>query len=305
MLAGRYLESRAKTRSGAALAALGQPRRRTSPARRAGAQVRIPAADLAAGEEFVVRPGERVATDGVIVSGRSAVDVSVLTGESMPAEVGPGDEVTGAALNLSGALVVRATRVGADTVLARITSLVTQALASKADAQRLADRIAAVFVPCVITVAVATLGFWLGAGLPAAAAGQRGGCRPGRVLPVRAGPGHADGAAGRDRPRRGARHPGPQRAGAGDGGAARRGDPGQDRHADHRRDDPARDHGGARRRRGRCCGWPGRSRTPSEHPAGQAIARAATARLGALPAVTGFARLPGRRGTRRYRRGTR
>jgi P-type Cu+ transporter len=172
VLAGRYLESRAKTRSGAALAALGQLAARTVLARRAGAQVRIPAADLAAGEEFVVRPGERVATDGVIVSGRSAVDASVLTGESMPAEVGPGDEVTGAALNLSGALVVRATRVGADTVLAQITSLVTQALASKADAQRLADRAAAVFVPCVITVAVATLGFWLGAGLPAAAAGS-------------------------------------------------------------------------------------------------------------------------------------
>jgi P-type Cu+ transporter len=170
VLAGRYLESRAKTRSGAALAALADLGARTVVARRDGAELRIPVGELAAGEEFVVGPGERVATDGVIVSGRSAVENSVLTGESVPAEAGPGDEVTGSALNLSGALVVRATRVGPDTVLAQITGLVTQALASKAAAQRLADRVAAVFVPCVITVAVATLGFWLGAGLPAAAA---------------------------------------------------------------------------------------------------------------------------------------
>jgi P-type Cu+ transporter len=170
VLAGRYLESRAKTRSGAALAALADLGARTVVALRDGAELRIPAGELAAGEEFVVRPGERVATDGVIVSGRSAVENSVLTGESVPAEAGPGDAVTGSALNLSGALVVRATRVGPDTVLAQITGLVTQALASKAEAQRLADRVAAVFVPCVITVAVATLGFWLGAGLPAAAA---------------------------------------------------------------------------------------------------------------------------------------
>ncbi|HEX5292450.1 MAG TPA: HAD-IC family P-type ATPase, partial [Streptosporangiaceae bacterium] len=170
VLAGRYLESRAKTRSGAALAALADLGARTVVALRDGAELRIPVGELALGEEFVVRPGERVATDGVIVSGRSAVENSVLTGESVPVEAGPGDPVTGSALNLSGALVVRATRVGPDTVLAQITGLVTQALASKAAAQRLADRVAAVFVPCVIAVAVATLGFWLGAGLPAAAA---------------------------------------------------------------------------------------------------------------------------------------
>ena len=170
VLAGRYLESRAKTRSGAALAALADLGARTAVVLRDGGEQRIPVAELAAGEQFVVRPGERVATDGVIVSGRSAVENSVLTGESVPAEAGPGDEVTGSALNLSGALVVRATRVGPDTVLAQITGLVTEALASKAEAQRLADRVAAVFVPCVITVAAATLGFWLGAGLPAAAA---------------------------------------------------------------------------------------------------------------------------------------
>ena len=118
----------------------------------------------------MVRPGEKIATDGVVVEGSSAVDTSLVTGESMPAEVGPGDPVTGATVNMSGRLVVRATQVGSGTLLAQITRLVGQAQATKASAQRLADRIAAVFVPCVIALAVATLGFWLGTGLPAAAA---------------------------------------------------------------------------------------------------------------------------------------
>jgi P-type Cu+ transporter len=122
------------------------------------------------GELFVVRPGEKIATDGVVAEGSSAVDASLVTGESRPAEVGPGDEVTGATLNMSGRLVVRATRVGGDTLLAQITRLVGEAQSSKASAQRLADRIAAIFVPCVISLAVATLGFWLGAGLSGAAA---------------------------------------------------------------------------------------------------------------------------------------
>jgi Cu+-exporting ATPase len=119
---------------------------------------------------FVVRPGEKIGTDGIAAEGSSAVDASLVTGESMPAEVGPGDPVTGATVNMSGRLVVRATQVGAGTLLAQITRLVSQAQATKASAQRLADRIAAVFVPCVIAVAVATLGFWLRAGLPAAPA---------------------------------------------------------------------------------------------------------------------------------------
>ena len=119
----------------------------------------------------MVRPGEKIATDGVITEGSSAVDASLVTGESTPAEVGPGDEVTGATLNMSGRLVVRATRVGADTLLAQITRLVGEAQGTKASAQRLADRIAAIFVPCVISMAVVTLGFWLGAGVAGAAAG--------------------------------------------------------------------------------------------------------------------------------------
>jgi P-type Cu+ transporter len=170
VLTGRYLESRARDRAGAALTALAELGAKTVLVLRDGVEQRLPAGELARGEQFVVRPGERIGTDGVVVDGRSAIDASLLTGESMPSEVGPGDEVTGACINLSGRLVVRATRVGADTKLAQITRLVSEALASKASAQRLADRIAAVFVPSVIAMAIATLGFWLGAGLPTAAA---------------------------------------------------------------------------------------------------------------------------------------
>ncbi len=170
VLAGRYLESRAKDRSGAALTALAQLAAKTVVVVREDGERRVPIAELIAGDQFIVRPGERIATDGVVTGGRSAVDASLLTGESVPAEVGPGDEVTGASVNMSGRLVVRASRVGADTMLAQITGLVSHALATKAAAQRLADRIAAVFVPCAITLAVVTLGFWLGAGWPAAAA---------------------------------------------------------------------------------------------------------------------------------------
>ena len=170
VLAGRYLEARARVRSGSALAALAALGAKTVAVLRDGTEQRVPAASLVAGEEFVVRPGEKIATDGVVAEGSSAVDASLVTGESMPSEVGPGDEVTGATVNMSGRLVVRATRVGADTLLAQITRLVSQAQSTKASAQRLADRIAAVFVPCVIALATATLGFWLGAGLSAAAA---------------------------------------------------------------------------------------------------------------------------------------
>jgi P-type Cu+ transporter len=137
---------------------------------RDGTEYRVPVTELAAGEEFVVRPGEKIAADGVVTEGATAVDASLVTGESMPVEVGAGDQVTGATVNMSGRIVVRATRVGADTLLAQITRLVTRAQATKANSQRIADRIAAIFVPCVISLAAATLGFWLGAGLPAAQA---------------------------------------------------------------------------------------------------------------------------------------
>jgi Cu+-exporting ATPase len=170
VLAGRYLEARARDRSVSALTALAALGAKSAAVLRDGTEHRVPVGELAAGELFVVRPGEKIAADGVVVEGDSAVDSSLVTGESVPVEVSAGSLVTGATVNMSGRLVVRADRVGAGTLLAQITRLVTQAQATKASAQRFADRIAAVFVPCVIALAVTTLGFWLGAGLPAAAA---------------------------------------------------------------------------------------------------------------------------------------
>ena len=170
VLAGRFLEARARTHSTSALTSLAALGAKSVAVLRDGAEQRVPAAELTAGDRFVVRPGEKIATDGVVIEGTSAVDASLVTGEAMPAEVGPGDPVTGATVNMSGRLIIQATRVGADTLLAQITRTVSHALASKARAQRIADRIAAVFVPCVIAIAAATLGFWLGAGVSGAAA---------------------------------------------------------------------------------------------------------------------------------------
>ena len=164
ILAGRYFEARAKRTSGAALRALLDMGAKDVAVLRDGDEVRIPIGDLAVGDVFVVRPGEKVATDGTIEEGTSAIDASLLTGEPVPVEVGPGDPVTGATVNAGGRLVVRATRVGADTALAQIARLVTDAQNGKAPVQRLADQISAVFVPVVIALAIGTLGFWLGAG---------------------------------------------------------------------------------------------------------------------------------------------
>jgi len=170
ILLGRYLEARAKRRSGAALRALMSLGAKDVAVLRAGREERIPIDTLAVGDIFVVRPGEKVATDGLITEGSSAVDAAMLTGEPVPVEVGVGDRVVGATVNAGGRLVVRATRVGADTQLARMAQMVQDAQNGKAHVQRLADRISAVFVPIVIALAVATLGFWLGAGAGAAAA---------------------------------------------------------------------------------------------------------------------------------------
>ncbi|WP_093263518.1 heavy metal translocating P-type ATPase [Thermostaphylospora chromogena] len=164
ILAGRYFEARAKRRAGAALRALLELGAKDVTVLRGGTEVRIPIDRLAVGDRFVVRPGEKIATDGVVEEGGSAVDASMLTGESVPVEVRPGDAVTGATVNTSGRLVVRATRVGADTQLAQMARLVEQAQTGKAQVQRLADRVSAVFVPIVIALAVATLGFWLSSG---------------------------------------------------------------------------------------------------------------------------------------------
>jgi len=168
LLAGRTFEARAKRRSGAALRALLDLGAKDVAVVRDGAEVRVPIGDLAVGDRFVVRPGEKVATDGVVEEGASAIDTSLLTGESVPVEVSVGDGVTGATVNAGGRLVVRATRVGADTALAQIGRLVTAAQSGQAPVQRLADRISAVFVPVVVVIALATLAAWLVLGYGAA-----------------------------------------------------------------------------------------------------------------------------------------
>jgi P-type Cu+ transporter len=165
ILAGRYFEARAKRRAGAALTALlelGVKDVAIVDADRA--ERRVPVEQLRVGDCFVVRPGEKVATDGIVEEGTSAVDQSLLTGEPVPVEKQPGDEVAGASVNAGGRLIIRATKVGGDTALAQIAKLVTDAQSGKAPVQRLADRVSGVFVPVVIGLAVATLGFWIGAG---------------------------------------------------------------------------------------------------------------------------------------------
>ncbi|WP_433505512.1 heavy metal translocating P-type ATPase [Pseudonocardia halophobica] len=174
ILAGRYFEARSKRRAGAALRALLELGAKDVAVLRDGpdgpVQVRIPVAQLAVGDRFVVRPGEKIATDGAVVEGSSAVDASMLTGESVPVEVGVGDDVVGATVNAGGRLVVEARRIGSDTQLAQMARLVEDAQTGKAAVQRLADRISGVFVPIVIALAAVTLGFWLGTGSGAAAA---------------------------------------------------------------------------------------------------------------------------------------
>ncbi|WP_369186629.1 heavy metal translocating P-type ATPase [Streptomyces sp. R08] len=161
ILLGRYLEARSKRRAGAALRALMQLGAKDVAVLRNGREVRVPVAELAVGDRFVVRPGEKIATDGTVVDGVSAVDASMLTGESVPVDVAPGDTVTGATVNAGGRLVVAASRVGADTQLARMARLVEDAQNGKAEVQRLADRISGIFVPVVLLIAVATFGAWL------------------------------------------------------------------------------------------------------------------------------------------------
>ncbi|MFC4855457.1 heavy metal translocating P-type ATPase [Actinophytocola glycyrrhizae] len=170
ILCGRYFEARAKRRSGAALRALLSLGAKDVVVLRGGVEATIPITDLEVGDRFVVRPGEKVATDGVVEEGSSAVDASMLTGESVPVEVGAGDEVVGATVNVGGRLVVRATKVGSDTQLAQMARLVEDAQNGKAKVQRLADQVSAVFVPGVIGLALATLGYWFGAGESATAA---------------------------------------------------------------------------------------------------------------------------------------
>jgi Cu+-exporting ATPase len=168
VLAGRYFEARSKRRAGAALNALLELGAKDVAILDGDEnEVRLPIEQLQIGDRFVVRPGEKIATDGIVEAGRSAIDESLLTGESIPVEKGEGDGVAGATINAGGRLVVRATRIGQDTALAQIARLVVDAQSGKAPVQRLADRISGIFVPIVIGIAVGTLGFWLGAGEPA------------------------------------------------------------------------------------------------------------------------------------------
>ncbi|HZW45285.1 MAG TPA: heavy metal translocating P-type ATPase [Dermatophilaceae bacterium] len=170
ILSGRYFEAKAKKRSGAALRALLNMGAKDVAVLRDGVEVRIPTDQLVVGDIFSVRPGEQVATDGIVTEGTSAVDASMLTGESVPVEVGPGDAVVGATVNAGGRLMVRATRVGADTQLAQIARLVEDAQNGKAEVQRLADRVSGIFVPVVILLSLTTLAVWLLTGHSATAA---------------------------------------------------------------------------------------------------------------------------------------
>jgi P-type Cu+ transporter len=170
ILVGRYLEARAKRSAGAALRALLDLGAKQATVLRDGRELSVPVGQLRVGDEFVIRPGEKISADGTVIAGSSAVDTSMLTGEPVPAEVGPGDAVTGGCVNVGGRLLVLATRVGADTELAQLARLVTQAQAGKAPVQRLADRVSAVFVPVVLVIAAATLAGWLASGASADAA---------------------------------------------------------------------------------------------------------------------------------------
>ncbi|MGC5627210.1 heavy metal translocating P-type ATPase [Georgenia sp. Z1344] len=169
ILLGRYFEKRSKRRAGAALRALLELGAKEVSVLRDGREQRVPIEELSVGDEFIVRPGEKIATDGVIASGNSAIDASMLTGESVPVEVTEGDPVTGATVNAGGRLVVRTTRVGSDTQLAQMAKMVEDAQSGKAEIQRLADRVSGVFVPIAIAIAIATLGAWIGAGFPVSA----------------------------------------------------------------------------------------------------------------------------------------
>ncbi len=170
ILLGRYLEAQAKSRSSEAIRKLLELGAKEARVLRDGVEVLVPAGELRVGDLIVVRPGEKIATDGVVEEGASAVDQSMLTGESLPVEVGPGSDVAGATINTYGRLVVRASKVGADTALAQIARLVEAAQSGKAPVQRLADRVSAIFVPIVIVIALATLGGWLASGAGAASA---------------------------------------------------------------------------------------------------------------------------------------
>ena len=241
LLLGRWLEARAKRRAGSALRALAElGAKEATLLRDDGAEECVAVGTLRVGDRFVVRPGEKIATDGVVEDGASAIDVSMLTGESVPVEVGIGDAVVGATVNAGGRVVVRATRVGVHTHLAQISRLVTQAQSGKAPIQRLADRVSAVFVPVVLALSVTTLVGWLIAGQAGIGRDDCGGGGADRRVPVRARLGHADGAARRHRTRGAAGIADPRPSGARVDPPHRHGRARQDRHRHDRHDDGRR-----------------------------------------------------------------
>ncbi len=250
ILLGRYLELRARRRAGTALKALLHLGAKQATLVRDGREVTVPVGALVVGDEFVIRPGEKIATDGVVITGHSAVDTSMLTGEPVPVEAGPGDTVTGGCVNVGGRLIVRATRVGADTQLAQMARLVTQAQAGKAQVQRLADRVSAVFVPVVFVIAAADADRLAGRRRVGRGRVHRRGRGTDHRLPVRDGPGHPDRDPRRHRPRRATWHPDQGPGGPGEHPQGRHHRPRQDRHGHHRPDDADR--------RGRGP-WPGRA----------------------------------------------
>ena len=298
ILLGRYLEAKAKGRTSAAIKRLMGLQARTARVVRDGDEVDIPVENVVAGDVVVVRPGEKIPVDGVVLEGRSAVDESMITGESIPVEKGPGDEVIGATINRTGSFRFRATRVGQDSVLAQIVRLVQEAQLSKAPIQRLADVVASYFVPAVIGIAaldvrhLARLRPDAGVHLRPAQRRRRADHR----LPLRPRPGHADGHHGRHRQGRGERRPHPRRRGAGDGAPHQRHRLRQDRHADRRRaiadGRPAR-----RRRLERARAAASGRRAPSAAPSTRSarrLSRAAREQGLALSDASDFAALPGR-----------
>ena len=289
ILTGRYFEARAKRRAGAALRALLELGAKDVSVLEDGpggpVERRIPVANLKPGARFLVRPGEKIATDGVVEEGNSAVDTSLLTGESVPVEVGPGDSVTGATVNAGGRLVVRASRVGADTVLAQIAKLVSEAQSGKAQVQRLADRVSAVFVPVVVLVALGTLVGWLATGAgPAAALSAAVAvlviacpCAFGLATPTALFVGTGRGALGR--------HPDQGTGGAGIHPSRRHHRRRQDGHGHDRADGPRRRGDLRHATRSRLCAWQGPLRPRPSTPSGLRSRR---------PQLTGPARSRGR-----------
>ncbi|RSM38801.1 cadmium-translocating P-type ATPase [Amycolatopsis balhimycina DSM 5908] len=287
ILAGRYFETRSKRRAGAALRALMDLGAKDVTVLRDGEEHLVPIKDLQVGAVFVARPGEKIATDGVVTDGGSAVDTSLLTGESVPVEVGPGDAVTGATVNVGGRLLVRATRVGADTRLAQMARLVEAAQNGKAEVQRLADRVSAVFVPAVVFAALATLAGWLATGGTADAAFTAAvavliiacPCALGLATPTALLVGTGRGA------QLGILIKGPEVL-----------------ESTRRVDTVVLDKTGTVTTGrmalvegdGEVLRLAGAVEAASEHPIGRAIADAARERFGALPAVTGFRSTPGR-----------